>query len=441
MDPNLSSAAFLAFVTAIAVYVGRVWFKRWFNPLSLYSAIWGFCLFNYELRLIQYYPISMIAWFYIAVAWLALYLGAAAVFFMTLRPKQPSTVQLPINLVTLKRAILILSMIGGVGVIAQVISVSREFGGPVQAILLNSSDIYNARTSNEISGLPYVGSFSFAACALAGVYVGKIGKFTFVSLFPVVLVAVQLAFAMGRTGLGIAAVLFFVCAAYTPRDVRIATVRWKRIAGVVTIAAVLVGTFAFVSSYRGLGVDYPGITPALDRISEYVPMAPSLYSNFSGTPVAFSMYLSSPRERSVGFWGMYTFGPIFRFLSKLGFPTSIPPYEEDYWTPFPVNTSTYLKNVHSDFGPAGILIFPFILGAAATALNLRTRTKPRLLHLVLLANLYVLVIFSFSYNFMLSGDWYIGTVASVVAALVIEQAGALSQNRQIPQVVRLSERG
>src|SRR5690348_9756534 len=272
MQANWSALISLAFITTVAVYIGRQWFNRWFNPLSLYSAIWGFCLCNYELHLIQYYPISFAAWLYIAIAWVALYLGAAAVFLLVPRPRRLSPAVFLVDPARLRKAIVILSMIGGAGVIAQVVSVSREFGGPIQAILLSSSDVYNARTSNEISGLPYVGSFSFAGCALAGVYVGKTGKFGVVSLIPIVLVALQLAFAMGRTGLGIAAVLFFVCVTYTPRDVRVTTAGWKRIVGVSAIAIVLVGTFAFVSSFRGLGVDYPGITPALDQISEYVPV-------------------------------------------------------------------------------------------------------------------------------------------------------------------------
>lgn len=135
---------------------------------------------------------------------------------------------------------------------------------------------------------------------------------------------------------------------------------------------------------------------------------------------------------------MYTFAPIFRLLSRLGFPTSVPPYEENYWTPFPVNTSTYLKNLHSDFGPSGILFCPFILGAAVASLILQTRRRPRLLGLVLLANIYVLIIFSFSYNFMLSGDWYIASLASVLAAIAVEWGRAPGSLRHLSHVAKLS---
>src|SRR5207247_711955 len=135
---------------------------------------------------------------YIVVAWVSLYFGAATVLFTGPQQRKYSPPRLAVDLGRLKKAILILSIIGGAGVIGQVVSIIREFGGVLQAILLNSNDIYNARTSNELSGQPYAGACSFAACALAGVHVAKSRKFTSVALFPIVLVAIQLAFEMGR---------------------------------------------------------------------------------------------------------------------------------------------------------------------------------------------------------------------------------------------------
>ncbi len=310
-------------------------------------------------------------------------------------------------------------MIGAAGVIGQVIAVTRSFGNAIDAIVLHSNDIYVARTSNELSGLPYAGAFSLAACTLAGVHVAKSGKFKFVTFAPIVLVAVQLVFLMGRGALGIAASLFLVSAFHTPRDPGARAPRWQRSVGLALIAVLLGGSFALVSAIRGLGVDYPGYTPAMERIMEYIPVAPSIYSNFSATPVAFSMYLSTPEENKHGFWGMYTFAPIFRLLSKVGFPTGVPAYEEDYWTPIPMNTGTYLKNVYSDFGPAGIVVFPFLLGVASALLVSRIRSKRQLLDVVVLSNVYVIIVFSFAFNFMLLGEWFIAAVASTLTAMAI----------------------
>src|SRR6267154_4184113 len=146
MESNWSILVLIALLTWIALYVGRVWFKRWFNPLSVYSALWGFCLFNYELRLIQYYPISTTAWMYIVAAWVSLYLGAATVLFTGRAFGQPSPVRLGVDLNRLKKGVFILSMVGAAGVVGQVIAVTQSFGGAIDAILLHSNDIYVART-------------------------------------------------------------------------------------------------------------------------------------------------------------------------------------------------------------------------------------------------------------------------------------------------------
>jgi oligosaccharide repeat unit polymerase len=236
---------------------------------------------------------------------------------------------------------------------------------------------------------------------------------------PVVLVVLQLFSVMGRTGLGVAAVLFAVSFVYTPKPVRFAIPMWQRlVAG--SVAMMLIGTFVAVSAIRHLNVEFAGITPKLEEISEYVPFFPSVYSNFSATPVAFSLYLATPEQQKEGFWGMYTFAPIFRFLSRLGFPCAVPAHEENYYTPVPMNTSTYLKNVYSDFGPAGIATFPFVLGACLALLITRASGT---LGLALLANLFVLAVFAFAFNFMLLGDWYIGLGGSVLGALIADMRG------------------
>src|SRR6266436_3613527 len=111
MEANWADIILLAFLTSIAMYIGRLWFKRWFNPLSVYSALWGFCLCNYEMGLIQYYPVSTRAWMYIALAWVSLYLGAATVLLAIPRLRKPAPARLSVDLKRLEKGILILSVI------------------------------------------------------------------------------------------------------------------------------------------------------------------------------------------------------------------------------------------------------------------------------------------------------------------------------------------
>lgn len=421
MEANWSAIILLLLVTGIAVYIGRLLFKRWFNPLSLYSAIWGFCLFNYEVRLIQYEQISAQAWAYIGIAWVSLYLGAATVLYTQVSVRQRTVRAAGINLKYLKRVIVILSVVASIGIADQIRVVLREFGGVSGTLLANAGEIYLSRSSAELSNLPYASAFAFAACSLAGIYTAILGRLKLVALIPAVLITVMNIFAMGRLGLAVAAVLFMSCYIHTPRKTRLKVARWQRNFALTLGVVILAGGYVLVSSTRGLGVDFPGKTPAMNRFEEYIPVFPSVYSTVSASPVAFSMYLASPEERKVEPWGQYTFAPLFRLFSKLGFPTYVERLEESYYTPVPSNVSTYLKNVHSDFGLPGIVFFPFFLGMITTNLALRIEWKPRMVDLALLSNLYVIVVFSFAFNLMFLGDWYVSVVVSMVAAYLVER--------------------
>jgi len=190
----------------------------------------------------------------------------------------------------------------------------------------------------------------------------------------------------------------------------------------------LVGGFFAVSLTRSLQVDFPGRTDAIDTISEYFPIFPSLYSNFSAPPVALSTYLASPEKQ--GPWGAYTLAPILRFISKFGFPVYVQPYEENYYTPVPTNNNTYLKNIHSDFGLTGIVLFPFFLGIASVVLSLKAHGN--LVPKLLFANLCVYVAFSVLYSVTVLGDWFIGLIVGIIAGAVIDRRSHFFESMTSP---------
>jgi len=441
MEANWPAIILLLIVTGVAVYVGRMLFKQWFNPLSLYSSLWGFCLITYELNLIQYFPVRRLAWIYIAVGWGSLYLGSMIVFLARPPLSRAVTSSFSVDQKRLRKAIMVLSFFGAIGVADQIRGVAGQFGNPLIAAFANSGEIYTERVSGVTSEVPYFGALLFVACSLAGVYTARVGKLTVAAITPLVLETVNNIFGMFRAGVVMAAFLFLVSFFYTPRSAKFSIKRWQQFAAVSLGIAILVGGFVFVSATRGLGVDFPGTTPAMERISEIIPVFPSIYSNFSATPVALSMYLTSPDEAKTGHWGQFALMPIFRFAVRLGLLRNEARFEEDYYTPVPTNTATYLKNLDSDFGFSGIVFFPLLLGAVMTALVLRTETNFRLLDLLVLSNAYLIVVFSFVVNFMAQGAWYISMVVSVVVAITLERGlktnGTRAPSRTTPSNIRI----
>ena len=421
MESNWPVAALMAMVTVVAMYVGRICFKRWFNPLSLYSAIWGFCLLTYELKLIQFYAITTEAWFYIATAWTSLYLGAFTALLATRQGASHSSPRSGINLNLLKRAIIVLSVIGGAAVARQMQVVARDFGGLLNAIFVSGNDIYLAKLDNDLAFFPYIGACLYAGCAVSGVYTAVRGKLTGLALLPIVLIALSSALSMTRAGVIMAAFLFLAAFLQTPREHPFRIKKWQAILGVGAAVSVLLSGFILVSATRGLGGNFPGTTPAMESIAEYIPFFPSVYSNFSATPVALSMYLSSPEQRNAGTWGQSTFAPFLRILSRTGLFTERPRFEENYDTPVPTNTSTYLKNLDSDFGFIGVVLFPYVLGFVMTFLMCEISQTLKVTYIVILANLYLIIVGSFAVNLMVLGDWYISLIAGVIAGAVIDR--------------------
>src|SRR5690348_13932063 len=133
METNWAMFILVAILSGTAVYIGRLWFKRWINPFSLYSATWGFCICNYYLRLIQYEQITRLAWTYIILSWACLYLGAATVLFLKSPIARP-TRAFEIDINRLRRAILLLGSIGAIGVIDQIRTLNSQFGSALGAI-------------------------------------------------------------------------------------------------------------------------------------------------------------------------------------------------------------------------------------------------------------------------------------------------------------------
>jgi oligosaccharide repeat unit polymerase len=364
----------------------------------------------------------MSAWIYIFVAWVCLYLGAATVLHLgntSIRSDEPL---LDVDIGRLKVAITVLSAIGIIAVVDQAIVLQRYFGNVFTAVLFQPGDVYGGRITNEFVFMPYAGPCLLAGAGLSGIYIAATGKFSVRAVAPLILEVLRNILAMSRGGVVIAGFMFLICFVYTPRKWRFKVAKWQLATGMILASVLLVGQVIFVSATRGLEVDFPGRTDAMDAISEYVPIFPSIYSNFSATPVAFSMYLATPQEARQGFWGMHTFAPIFRILGKLGFGTDVEAREENYYTPVPMNTSTYLRDIDSDFGISGVVLFPYALGLLTAYFFRKIRQKPSVLFILLLADFSLLMASSYAINLMFMGDWYVITIAGAICALAVRKS-------------------
>lgn len=106
-------------------------------------------------------------------------------------------------------------------------------------------------------------------------------------------------------------------------------------------------------------------------------------------------------------FGQYIFFPFYKWLSRfhLAPEADISVFGEFVLIPYAANVYTYLRNFYEDFGLAGVVTLPYVLGLATCALRTRAvRSFPCLnLYLVLL----LFILFSFYNYFLFSNQVYL----------------------------------
>ena len=415
------------------ILLGRLMLKNWFNHLILYSFIWTLVLGLYSLRLLKYRPIITEAWIFIFAAWIFLYLGTAVVLFINFNKEKRviSTessdwynydVNQPKNLIVILKILIIgLSIISLISIFSYMFVLLRTFGNIFLA-MAQSFLWYHLRVRGEISqGIPYLTSLILVCCSFAGVYGGIKGRITLLSTIPLILAIIYSLISMGRAAILIAITLYITAYLQSYRYFNKAQIKNKVRYWLVPLLLVI--TLAMfgaeqVRSFRRITESYKkyGESKSMKILRNTPFLTPSVYFYLSGEPVVLSEYLQKDREHVIPGW--YTFAPIYRILAKLGLVKKPPYVQPFYLTPVPMNTGTYLREIHADFGVWGIILIPFILGFICTSLFLN-RTF-RLTNMIIIAHLYVYIVMTFICNAFGLGNWLISFIVSLISARIIE---------------------
>jgi len=414
------------------MFSARLICRNWVNHLTLYTAAWTVSLCAYELHWIRYNSIGTEAWIYIFAAWIAIYLGTA--FASVLGSGQVSLWPDYYGR-RLKTMIVFLSFAG----LASCFVLARQVMDEVNsnllvAVTVGAPRIYAAvfEETGTLVGIPYIAFLPFAASALAGAYTAVIRRLDWVSVFPLLVATIGGVLSASRWNILFAAVLFLLSLFLTPKS---KPVRLSNSQKALLFVACLSGILLITLTRTDLANSLTEQSGSLDKISELIPVAPSLYFYFSGPPVGFGEYLRDSRRESSSSWGRYTFASFYRFLSKFGLSTRVPFHQEFYSTPEPINTCTYLRELHSDFGVPGIFVFPFALGFVAG----RIAALPRgVVRVILLAHIYVIVLFSYTSLIMSTGQWFQSAIVSTCAALFLSRSSASASGVRTLRGVRAS---
>lgn len=421
-------------IGCVGVIGGRLLLGRWFNHLSLYSFIWGLGLALFEMKLIDYRPLTAETWLIVGYAWIAFAAGAVTVILarkaVAAWPDASPTPELPPDITREKKLlalfIIVLSIIGLFAVLQHWSVLLNRFGG-VSGVLTSGYKIYRMRNANQIPGLvPYLDAFSLTATFLAGVYSARTGRIGLLTLFPLLSVVLEDIGLVGRAKMLNAGILFSSGYFLTklkaiPRKNWRPAKKFRRFLVLSSVALLFLVAAEFVRASRGAFESFYGTSRELSRFERSAVITPSLYMYLSSHVGVLNAYWEAGGENPP-FPGSNTFAPLFRILSRFEIADDVPYYQKFYNTPLSTNTGTYLREIHADFGLGGIIVFPYLLGFFCTFLWCRIKQFSRLTTVAVLAHFYVIVAFSYLYQVTRLGYFFVSLCVAAAVSYFIDQS-------------------
>lgn len=147
----------------------------------------------------------------------------------------------------------------------------------------------------------------------------------------------------------------------------------------------------------------------------------TLYSYATGAFAAFDSFIKSWNGTHT--YGAMCFLPIENILSRLltGESSGISLIYEFREIPFSTNIYTWLREIYTDFGFVGIVLFPFFIGIISQhCSNHKTGDKHVFVKYAILVYMYLLLIYSVIYFPFSQGGPVIGFAACIVYAILLD---------------------
>lgn len=400
---------FILLAGILTILLSKKLLGKWFNHLSLYSAIWMVMIYLYELKLIRFASLSTQTWIIISASFISFILGIITILSARSALGESNYVFYKDNVKLflfddngklLKSIIYTLAFIGLFAAIQHWQVLIAKWGS-IPNVLLHSYDIYTSRlTGTEPKGIiPYLWLASYFAVFFAGIYTAYKGKITFVAVLPLIGIVLKESARLTRSGI-LFGLFYFVISFLLYRHLinksnldAFRLSKYKIIIATMLAIILMVGAAALVKVVRNPIENIRGTTRELKKLEENVLVSPSIYFYASSQVGVLNKYLD--KEDEIVPFGNSTFFPIYSQLSKLGFVSKPRIQHRGYFIPHWSNTATFLRDLHADFGYAGLFFFPFLLGLISTYFWFRFYQSGSLYSLLFLTHSYLIIAMSF----------------------------------------------
>lgn len=405
----------ILFLVVCIVYYSKSYLRTWVNPVAMFFLPWLLLLLLFELRIYTIHEPSFEI-VYIVLFSFAMFLIGFEIFLFNRKPQQK---RFDFNrLIDINKQRLQWMIIGltAVSLTANLIMLMRliEAEGSITRIIATAALVRTKMVKGELNVVSVYGYFaavSLAAIILSGVYATRFGIFKLYSLVSFIPILIFSFIYMGRSELIWAVLLYFnvYLLAYYITGRKLFTQKRIILYGLLMVG--LLYLINIVSFFRGGGQILLHYKEHLKYEEPDNSLLRILYSNYiyvvSPLP-ALDVFLQQSDSPLV--MGGKSFRPLIFFAES----RHKNPYYPFVRIPMPVNAYTYLGDAYMDFGMAGIILIPFVLGVGSAVWYRKFLQEPDIFHLAVLAILFVQLEYSIFYSMLASGNVWISIFALIL---------------------------
>jgi oligosaccharide repeat unit polymerase len=437
-------ALLAAIFTLLGIYVGKKIFRMWMNHLTIYSVVMGGLVFFYELKWLPYHNISLLTWFFVIGTSFSFFLGIITIVNARSLNKcknyerlDKSVNELPIFCdggKTLRNAAIFFSLVGLFVALQRWYVLIHKFGN-IPSILLNASFVYKMHVHGEIKEyIPILPSFVYVGVFLSAIYTAYKGKFSFLSVFPLLCIVLKELTYFGRGEMLFSIMEFFFTfflmlniLKHDPSQ-KFHFSKGNAFIAITFLIVFVVVAATFVKVMRGGAKDsYRGVDETLKKLESSIVFSPSVYLYISSDVGVLNKYLELENEEAK--FGENSLRIIYYALSKFDLADEPSFFQKGYHIPMWTNTGTMIRELHADYGIAGVFLVPYLLGIFITYLWYKFYKTKNIFMLAVLVYLYIIVGFSFLMIVTRLNQWFLSQILIFVTLPFLEMLAKRKANQ------------
>jgi len=187
-----------------------------------------------------------------------------------------------------------------------------------------------------------------------------------------------------------------------------------------TILVVFLGaSVSLVRVSRGSYENFVGGSSQLKQLKGNFLISPSIYLYMSCDIGVFSKYLEHDKENTK--FGHNSFLVFYDFLSRVEGEKRPRFYQKGFYIPMWANTGTFMRELHEDFGIAGIFLIPYLIGLFITWLWFKFYERHNLIVFAILVYFYIIIGFSFLMMVTRLNQWYFSLGLIILSIPILEK--------------------